>query len=714
MKLRGKLVILESVISVIFFLSLLLSISFLSRSMGYSTLMSRTLRLNSQNKRLIQETHALLYQRGNSQEDQQVLWDLVLEYTSSYNRLVGNRTLRSYDPSYRDQAKALQNQWLEIQVSLSPTQMQVRYQELYGVFGPQIEEIGLNNLARQILAKPFQDRSDQENELLSMVAQLKTFVERLDRLSPRIQNFFSESSQELVPARNKRLRNILLFNLISIILSVIIVFSYRSRLLDMVNYLKKAMDQVSSGDLSARLRIRSKDEFGKLSRDFNTVIEILWAKLETVQNILEDVGKSISNEINLERAEKAILYLAKKNSSADGVALFIVNSEGALEVKHIQGQYHPPFKVGETDLPEKEITTADDIIDSYKEMILSLDGNILGETAQQGQPSFWKVAEDHWDLKRDSQHPFYFSSLINLPLRVGNRVLGVLSLVKNNQEEHFSDLEYTNMQSFGELAAISIDNLLKYLEMLEVYELNREIDIAADIQKDLLPQQIPRLQSLDIELSSRTLRGINGDFYDAYLLSNNKLLVVTCEVAGKGVPAALVIIMLKTILKLVAKPDKNAAQIIEDLNKNITERIKIENIATLSLMVVDNQNQKISYGSAGHQPMLIYNSDEDEFQELKPKGIPVGLDKEASYENLELDFESNKIYLQYTDGVPETRDTNGKIYGIEGIQKVVRKHHNQTAKRLSTEILDDLSFFQRDTKQWDDQTLLVMTREAQS
>jgi len=712
MKLRGKLVFLESAVSLIFLLSLLITLLLLNNGFGLYDYLAMTRDTSNHVRKLIFDLEIIQYTENPSDEKLEETWKRFSTLSNLQSNVANDRLTSKLPPGIILELENIRLQWQQLQSNYYPTELKEDFEIFQNIRETQnLGNITMAQALNRWKSVEESERSEWQNELVRIGNEYKSLMNAVRALSGSTTDFSEKVIQGTRDVRLAQMRNILIFNLIMVLFSILIVYSYMKRLMQQIGFIKQAMDAVAEGDLSARLRIRTDDEFGKLSRDFNTVVEILWSKLETVQNILEDVGKSISNEINLERAEKAILYLARKNSSADGVALFKIQGEDAMKMTLVQGSYHPPYKIGEKDLPEAEYSNSDELIDTFRDQIVSLDGNILGETARSGEATFVKrIAEaEGWD--RASDHPYYINSLINLPLRVGDRVLGVLSLVKNNPDEIFSDLEFTNMLSFGELASISIDNLLKYLEMLEVYELNREIDIAADIQNDLLPQNIPKLPELDLSLSSRTLRGINGDFYDAYLLNNHKMLVVVSEVAGKGVPAALVIIMLKTIIKLVASPDKNAAEIIRDLNLNITEKIKIENIATLSLVVIDSQGGSISYASAGHQPMVVYHQSSNEFEELSPKGIPVGLDKNAEYEEMNLPFDKDNIYLQFTDGVPESRNRDGKIYGLEGIKEVVQQVKDMKADQIRSEILDDLEYFQRKTKQWDDQTLFVMKRE---
>jgi len=710
MKLRGKLVLLESAISLIFFISLLISLFVLNNGFQVYDLFKNSKEMNHLVQKIQSECNILLYTSNPSMDDVEMLWDNASSVTTQLNRLTRSRRMYRFPDEILERLERINSQWMNIQSNFYPSSMSSSMVNFLS--DKERFESSLIKTMNTLKKKNSVDLTEQEREYIETGENYQNYVLQLQQLQLQTDLFTQEVEENLDAVKFKQITNVAIFNFVMIMISFLVVLVYMGKLMNQIGFIKKALDDVAEGDLSARLRIRSKDEFGKLSRDFNTVIEILWSKLETVQNILEDVGKSISNEINLDRAEKAILYLARKNSSADGVAYFKIKGDEYLSIAHIQGSYHPPFMVEGEDELFQDFANTDDLIATFKDSLVPLEGNLLGDTARSGEAIFLKDVPQKQLWIRPEKHPYYISSLINLPLRVGNRVMGVISLIKNTPGEFFSDLEYTNMLSFGELASISIDNLLKYQEMLDVYELNREIDIAAEIQNDLLPQSIPKIQGIDLSLASRTLRGINGDFYDSYLLSNNKLLVVVSEVAGKGVPAALVIIMLKTIIKLVAHPDKNAAQIIEELNQNITERIKIENIATLSLMIIDHSTQSISYASAGHQPMVIYDKKEGDYKEYKPKGIPVGLDKNADYENMTIPLESGKMFLQFTDGVPETRDRDGKVYGIEGLIKIVNKYSDQSAERIKNEILDDLEFFQRDTKQWDDQTLFVMKKES--
>ena len=182
---------------------------------------------------------------------------------------------------------------------------------------------------------------------------------------------------------------------------------------------------------------------------------------------------------------------------------------------------------------------------------------VIGEAAVRGESSLIRNVRVEGGLNwvRAENDPLFLASVIVIPLRIASTVIGVLVTTSSRPGRLFSDLEYANLQSFGELAAITLDNIYKYADLLEATQLNRELGIAEEIQQDLLPKRLPLLSTAEVAYMSRSVKGLNGDYFDVYPLGDGRTMLTICEVAGRGVPAGLVMVMIRTILRLSLHPN---------------------------------------------------------------------------------------------------------------------------------------------------------------
>ncbi|MDC7219730.1 MAG: SpoIIE family protein phosphatase [Spirochaetales bacterium] len=697
MKIRSKLLLLEGGITVALFISLIISLVSLINLSEINGLYKSILDKGYESKQLRLKIEEILYHPDVNYDHYTVIAERWEQLSFSTGKEAQNRTYRIMDREFKNSMEELNQSWLK----LTNADSVINYIDFFDNYfhrhkDPTSSLFSYMEVTDDALA-------------IKTVIELQKMTEEIGLLETQQRQILNSIRTQIPEIIRSRLTSLMIINAIVVLGCIFVSFYFGHNLMDNVRKIRYTINKVSSGEFSHKLKIESNDEFGRLARDFNSVTEALWAKLESVQHILQDVGDSISNEIEVGKVEKAIVYLGQKSADASGAGLYLFNEDNTeLLLTYAVGDYRPPYPLGEDRENVHPFNTSDATLASFKEIPVKVGENLIGEAALKGEATLVKRTYSS-SFARPHNHPYHINSAIAIPIRVGNHVYGVLSLIQTG-DDYFSDLELANAESFCELAAISIDNLLKYNEMLEVFELNREIDIAAEIQQNLLPQQIPQLRQTDIAFKTRTCRGINGDFYDCYMLDRETVLIAVCEVAGKGVPAALVITMIKTILKLVAKSGLNGAEIMETLNRNITEKIRIENIATLSLLLYNQNSGALSYASAGSQPLLVYRSETGKYEELQPQGIPVGLDKNAKYQEESFLIKNGDFLYLFTDGIPEARSHSGKEYGVTALKEIGLKLSKDSAEKLVEEIIDDLNFFHRDSHQWDDQTIFTLKR----
>jgi sigma-B regulation protein RsbU (phosphoserine phosphatase) len=428
--------------------------------------------------------------------------------------------------------------------------------------------------------------------------------------------------------------------------------------------------------------------------------------MESFRLITHDIGQTLSSSMDSTQVEETLLKLAMKDTVADGAALYKVGGEsGELILSLSAGRFRPPYTVSDLpDSPEEE-----DINAILRSRIIQPGKTMLGESATQGRGIILRDIEhsEETDWSRPVGDALYISSIIVVPLLTGSTVFGVIAITSSEPGILFSDLEFANMQSFGELAAITLDNIYKYTDLLEVTQLNRELGIAEEIQNDLLPKRLPRLPGGEVAIMSRSIKGLNGDYYDVFPIGEGKTLVTICEVAGKGVPAGLVMVMIRTILRLVASPDKDARAIMTLLNRDMTRQIAIESYASVGILIVDAEGN-FTFSSAAHYPLQILRSDASEFEALQTEGIPVGIDRNTGYKQQAGKLSRNDLVMFHTDGIPESRNRSDKAFGIENLLDIISSESEKSPEKIVETLKVELEFFERGTEQRDDQTVIIL------
>ena len=431
----------------------------------------------------------------------------------------------------------------------------------------------------------------------------------------------------------------------------------------------------------------------------------LAGNLDSLFEFMGNLGNAIAEKIDIPRALEIIVSSASRNIGADAGAILMVDQyEDLLQVKATYGIY-PPL----TPVSDIVKLSPGSVLEHFKNTPVPIANTVLGSVVKNAEPLLIRNTPGDQRLEANgAEDILYISSFIAIPLIVGNRVLGVLSILKRAENQVFSDREFEHIKTFADYASITLDSLLTYLEVLEKREMDREVWIAADIQQKLLPGKMPELKNAALSLHSLPARGVSGDYYDIFKLDANKVALIIGDVAGKGIPAALVMVMIRSILHLIVSSQREAASILSWVNRGITGRIDIDHFATLSYLVFDQEKREIVYANAAHHPLLVYKSRLGKLVEVDTPGLPIGIESSTVYKQKRFPVEKGDLMLLYTDGVVEAMNQGGEQYTLGRLRRVIEKNSVLPAEELLEFIKDDLRGFVGPAKQHDDQTMLLM------
>jgi sigma-B regulation protein RsbU (phosphoserine phosphatase) len=239
-------------------------------------------------------------------------------------------------------------------------------------------------------------------------------------------------------------------------------------------------------------------------------------------------------------------------------------------------------------------------------------------------------------------------------------------------------------------------------------KLHQELEEAQEIQAALMPGALPEIRGFDIASAWKPARVVGGDYFDILKFSDHHTALCIADVAGKGMPAALMMSNMQAVLKSFANAAVSPGELCGRVNSVMCDNTVLHRFITCFYALVDTQSQKISYTNAGHcPPMLARNG---ACLRLKEGGPVLGIFPEHSYAQGEIELHSGDCLLLFTDGVTEARDPAGKEFGEARLQELLLAGHDLRAAELRDRILEAVSAFSAG-EVYDDATLMVVRVE---
>lgn len=275
------------------------------------------------------------------------------------------------------------------------------------------------------------------------------------------------------------------------------------------------------------------------------------------------------------------------------------------------------------------------------------------------------------------------------------------------------------VNSNDELGALA-DNFNQMTEGLkDRYRLQRSLDLAKEVQQNLLPAKDPCFPGLDIAGKSLYCDETGGDYFDFFDSVGgdaNKYGVVIGDVSEHGIPSALLMASARAFLRQRSDLSGSIADMVGDVNRQLTRDVEDSGrFITLFYLQIDAGNRSLSWVRAGHEPAILYSPATDRFEELAGKGIALGIDSSWHYiEEKRTGLASGQIILLSTDGIWEARNRQDQMFGRQAIYNIIRQNSHRPAKKIQETILAELNQFQQGVEPADDITLVIIKIDAEA
>ncbi len=245
--------------------------------------------------------------------------------------------------------------------------------------------------------------------------------------------------------------------------------------------------------------------------------------------------------------------------------------------------------------------------------------------------------------------------------------------------------------------------------------IKKELDLAAQIQKDLLPEEKLELPNLDFAGGVIPATEIGGDAFDYIKMNDGRYLTYLGDVTGHGVPAGIISSSVNAVLYAL-RDQKNLSVIVKHLNEVLRQKTSSRLFVTMALTLWDESTSTLLYTNAGHPPVLFYNAAEKKVTEIKLQGVALGMvdGLEKLVQECKFEMKENDAFIMYSDGVPEAVDKAGEPYGMGRLKRIAQDASNDlfSAEGIKNAILSDVIQYIGELDHSDDITVVVLKRKA--
>src|SRR5216683_835707 len=239
-------------------------------------------------------------------------------------------------------------------------------------------------------------------------------------------------------------------------------------------------------------------------------------------------------------------------------------------------------------------------------------------------------------------------------------------------------------------------------------DLLKDVELAAQVQRLFLPSGKPAIAGLEIAGMMHPARGVGGDYYDYIPIDAHTIQVVIADVAGKGVPAALLMSATAAAMRLEANRDRNMLEQVKRLNTEIGAVSDPERYVTLLVAEIDTNKRTIHYVNCGHNPALLFRAKTGTLTRMNSSCPPIGLSPDEICELASADLSAGDVLVFYTDGITEAENRLGEEFGLERLSAVVLGGSSLSAEELTINIFNSATNFCGDVGFHDDVTIVVV------
>ena len=398
--------------------------------------------------------------------------------------------------------------------------------------------------------------------------------------------------------------------------------------------------------------------------------------------LLYDISLDMSSTLEVDELVRRIAAAVKQKIDYHVFSIFLLDEK--------QGLLRPQIVIRSNELENQKL-------------VLPLGTGLIGTAAKMNTPL--RIGDVTQDPRYLNVHTETRSELV-VPLASKGRVVGVVDL-ESTQPGYFTDYHQRFLMTLASRIASSLVNAELYARVADnESRLGREMKIAREIQRQLMPDEVPSLPPLQMSVLFKPVAQLGGDLYDFISFDDGRLAIVIGDVAGKGAPAALYGALSSGVIRTRAGRKYPPGQMLELVNKTLYQRPIEGQYVAVTYAIYEPQTRSVSLANSGLPYPLLLRAGQPTF--LDVGGIPLGLFPDSRYEETSLQLQPGDILVFYSDGVVEIRNENGDEFGLRRLAETVRSNHEKSPDEIVKAVSTALRDFIGRVRPHDDRTMIVV------
>jgi sigma-B regulation protein RsbU (phosphoserine phosphatase) len=337
--------------------------------------------------------------------------------------------------------------------------------------------------------------------------------------------------------------------------------------------------------------------------------------------------------------------------------------------------------------------------------------SVVERVAREGQPVLTSDAQsdDRFSM-RQSVMILGLRSILCVPLKIKDQASGVVYVDNRLQAGIFTQADLDLLTAIASSAAIAVENARLYQVAVEKGRMERELQMAYEIQAGFLPREVPHVPGWEFAARWQPAREVAGDYYDFIPGDGGQLGLVIADVSDKGMPAALFMVLTRSIVRASVGHAPSSADGIAHANRLICADSTGGMFVTLFYALLDPETGEITYVNAGHNPPLLYRAEQDQLTELTRTGMALGVIADSPFEQRTVQLYSGDFVLLYTDGVIDATDSQGQEFSEERLQRLILEKRRAPVEEIVAALEHALGEFVGASSPFDDITIVAARR----
>jgi len=435
---------------------------------------------------------------------------------------------------------------------------------------------------------------------------------------------------------------------------------------------------------------------------------------EVIFDFIHNIGEVFADaeEIKADSLFKRILFFATKTGRAASGALYLYNADRTqLFARAVSGIFSPLYDAEQVHT-EQILAKSQHLETLVKTRAVAAGEGLVGSVAAVGSALLIEGAEI------DARVPIYaddflkIRSLLVVPMRFGDEVLGVIALANRTDGQPFTPGDLNLLQAMADQASVPVHYAGLKADLDRKRQLDRDMQAAQQIQSSLLPQTLPQPEGVRLAACNMPAFNIGGDYYDVIQIDSEHLGIAIADVSGKGIGGAMMMAVCQGVLRARAPQEQSPARILSELNRVLGANLAEDMFITMLYMVFNTRTRELKFARAGHERPLLKRSNNGGPEPLDASGIAIGLaDTEVfdgAIQDVSIQLAGGDVVVVYTDGITEALNDKNEEWGTANLLATIDTESSGGVDALIQAVRTRLARHVGAQQQYDDITLLAL------